>query len=57
MWNEIRKICRKTVDDLTNILRGLKDFLLKVQPEDQSKRKNKYQCFVVVFFLTKCKLL
>uniref|UniRef100_A0A8W8NLM9 Uncharacterized protein n=1 Tax=Magallana gigas TaxID=29159 RepID=A0A8W8NLM9_MAGGI len=35
--NEIKKICQKTVDDLNNILRGLEDFLLKVQPEDQSK--------------------
>lgn len=42
---EVKKICRKTVDDLNNILRGLEDFLLKVQPEDQSKRKYIDQCF------------
>lgn len=42
---EIKRICQKTEDDLTNILRGLEDFLLKVQPEDQSKRKNIYLFF------------
>lgn len=47
--NEIKKMCQKTVDDLNNILRGLEDFLLKVQPEDQSKGN-------IDLFLTKYKL-
>lgn len=38
-WNEIWNACRKTVDDLGIILSGLEEFLARVLPVDQNKRK------------------
>lgn len=40
-WSEIWKACRKTVEDLGIILRGLKEFRTRVLPSDQNKRKMK----------------
>lgn len=38
-WSEIWNACRKTVDDLGIILSGLEEFLARVLPVDQNKRK------------------
>lgn len=38
--DEIKKICRKTVEDLNDILRKVGEFQSKILPLDQNKRKN-----------------
>lgn len=44
-WTKIKNICRKTVQDLTAILKELGEFKNKVLPVDQNKRKNQIEMY------------